>query len=112
MKKEITLKYMIDDQEEGSHFDEAEIDMVMKAKSLAYALHDMHEILFRAARKHGYADSKLHNILQHAEDNGMTILNEEYNEEFNIVSEIIEALEEKYFEILTDHGIDLEKMVY
>ena len=69
MKKEITLKFITDDQSLNASYDEIEIKKIMMANELALALHDIGNEIFRPARKHGYQDAELNKLRIKMEEN-------------------------------------------
>ena len=60
---------------------------------LRQALWDISQELFRPARKHGYPDPALQELLEKKDSQG---------------AEIIALLEEKFFEILRDRNVELD----
>lgn len=73
--------------------DADEFKLAIQASRMAAALGDILQELFRPARKHGYSDLNLADMVaQHPE----------YS------SELINMLEERFHKILQDRGVDIE----
>jgi len=75
------------------NFDECEkeeaIDMI-KARDMKIALWDIAQEIFRPARKHGYSNSKVQDLLDKCGDDGY---------------ELVSELEDMFYEILRDRGL-------
>jgi len=90
MKAKITFEYDSEDQ-----FEKAEANRIMKATSAYSALHDIAESIFRPARKHGYNSPVLEELLNSSDGK---------------CEDVIGELEELFYEILRDRGIDLDDL--
>lgn len=84
------------------HEEREEFDMTMKARDYYCALLDTAQEVFRPYRKHGYADQ----ILQKMIENPQAFVGE-LGDISDVVYHIIEKLESKYYDILTQHGVEL-----
>lgn len=84
MKSELKFEYDTEDYQ-----DKLEIKRIMKSQEVFTALHEVGEKIFRPARKHGYSDEKLRDLLNKSEHG----------------NEIISLLEEKYHDILRESEI-------
>ena len=69
----------------------------IKADDCFFALSEMANELYRPARKHGYSDPDLGKLNKYLE-----------SDKREMVIDIIELLEVKFFNILNDYGISLE----
>lgn len=67
-----------------------EFQMASNAVKYSIAIHDIGNEVFRPARKHGYADQELQQLIEKNPD----------------AAEIISLLESKFYEILREHGVD------
>lgn len=63
----------------------------MQASRMSCALHDISNKIFRPARKHGYDDKTLNELIEKNEG----------------ATEIIGLLETKFYEILKEYGVEL-----
>lgn len=81
-----TLRFNLEDLD-----DRHEFERMNKAGSMANALWTMAQEVFRPARKHGYPDTELQNLTDHE-------------------VEVISLLEKKFYEIMNDNEIDLDKL--
>jgi len=71
---------------------------MLKADDAYEALWEIAQEIFRPHRKHGYPDGKLQEIIEN-----------DYNDEDEGVLEAISILEEKFYDILEENGINFEK---
>lgn len=99
--KKITLEFWVKDE-----YDKAEVEAVMKADDLVLALYDI-SIEFKSIFKHGSKLSGLQDLIENTKEikdgEGFTTT-EGY--------EIVEKIQERYYEILEEYGIDLDKLTY
>lgn len=77
----------------------------VSATDVYIALFTMTNELFRPARKHGYDDPNLNNLL---ETSGT--YKDEDGHECSIGHEIVSKLEEKFYEILKEYNVDMENL--
>jgi len=89
-----TLKFNLNDPDDRSEHKRA-----VNATNVYIALNEIANEVFRPARKHGYQDSKLNKMIE---------LSGENEEGYNIVELAIGMLEDKFYEILSSRGIDLD----
>lgn len=82
--------------------DSSEFKCIQKARDMQISLQDISNEIFRPARKHGYSDSKLNDLL----DKSNTTI-DEFGDEILIGLEIISILEDKFYRILEERGINL-----
>ncbi len=74
--------------------DEAAARRLLMADKAYRALFEIGQEVFRPARKHGYSEPKIHEALEACrEGNG---------------EELVGKLEDKFYEILREHNIDLD----
>lgn len=73
--------------------DKETIERMLKVDEYHFALQEIANEVFRPARKHGYSDKKIQDILASSEE--------------GVYEELISLLEEKFYEILKDNNIDL-----
>lgn len=83
-----TLRFNLEDPE-----DRHEFERMNAAASMANALWTISQEVFRPARKHGYPDTELRELTDHE-------------------VEVIGLLEKKFYEILNDNEVDLNKLVH
>lgn len=67
-----------------------EFDTACKAGAMSAAISEIANEVFRPARKHGYSDEKIRNLIEKYEGS----------------EELVGALEEKFYEILNSHRIE------
>lgn len=67
------------------------IKNMLNAEDMQFALSEIHNNVFRPARKHGYSDRKIQDLLDKTEDG----------------EEIIGLLEEEFFRILNEYNITI-----
>lgn len=79
-----------------------ELKDITNYKDAKLALWEISQEIFRPARKHGYMDSRLNEMLE----NSRPI--RENGEEFASGYEIISRLEDKFYQILNEHNISLD----
>jgi hypothetical protein len=75
--------------------DEAKLRRMFNADNAYRALSEIREEVFRPHRKHGYPDSGVQELLNKADEADGT------------GSKLISALEDRFFEILRECGVDL-----
>lgn len=77
----------------------------MLATDAYIALNDIANLIFRPARKHGYEDPKLNELIETSRKiiGGDGI-------ETTIGHEIVEKLERRFYRILEEHGVDLDDL--
>ncbi len=83
--KSVTIRISCDDPE-----DDKAVRRLVSADRVYFALHDIHNDVFRPARKHGYADPGMQALMDKAGDVGV---------------ELVGALERMFFSILEDHQV-------
>jgi hypothetical protein len=71
--------------------DREEYDIMLKGNDYLSCLYDISMEVFRPARKHGYPDKRIQELLEKNED----------------AYELIGLLEEKFADILTQHEVDI-----
>lgn len=86
MSKKVTLTFNIDECHE-----EASAMRALTADKAYRCLREISEEIFRPARKHGYQDAKLNELLEKGEHH----------------CELIGLLEDKFWEILRDNEVNL-----
>jgi len=82
-----TLEFNLEDPEAKATYRRA-----INADKAYLALHEISQAIFRPARKHGYSDSKLNEVLDSNES----------------VPEMVDLLEDKFYAILAEYGVDLD----
>lgn len=93
MSKKVTIEMSMDEMHE-----ERDVEIMIRANDLLMALHEVDQRLFRPAFKHGYPD---------IEEKLYTDLPKDRND-----NDILDLLRKKYWEILEEYGINLDKLVY
>lgn len=86
MSKEITIKLDISDSD-----GESDLKRLIDANRAHLALREIADTLFRPARKHGYPDPTINAAIEGGDS-----------------VEVIGLLEGKFWEIIEDHGLDIE----
>ena len=76
--------------------DEAKIRRMINADGAYRALHEIANEIFRPARKHGYPDQTISDLLNSADVSN------------DAGTELIGALEEKFYELLRENKVDLD----
>lgn len=71
--------------------DQTEFDTAVKAMDMSIAIHDIGQEVFRPARKHGYPDPQIANLLLKIPD--------------HMGEDLIGLLEEKFYEILNERDV-------
>lgn len=99
---EAILKFNMDEPE-----DRVEFNRATKAAKAYGALWDISQEIFRPARKHGYPDSNLNELIEKSGD----YEDKEYGS-LNIATEVISRLETKFYEILENNGVNLDEDYY
>ena len=84
--KKISIEWT---EDENGYFPQEDVDMHLQASAMRLALWDIAQNIFRPARKHGYSDPKLEALLTDQS------------------ADLVGLLEEKFYEILAERGIDL-----
>jgi hypothetical protein len=72
--------------------DDSEVVDVVKAYDYKRALHELWDVLFRPRHKHGYPEARVNEIIA----------------ENDAVNELMDALEEKYREIMINYEVPRE----
>lgn len=72
--------------------DERSLKRALKANDYELALYEMQQKVFRPARKHGYGDASIQKIL----------------DENPACAELVEKLEQLFYDILEDYEINLD----
>lgn len=95
--EEKKLKTLLNEFKDIDSYERIEIEMMLKARDLSVALFDIGQEIFRPARKHGYYEKEIEDLINACpnDENG-----------YNIGAEIISKLENKFYAILQDRGID------
>jgi hypothetical protein len=88
-KAELKITVDVDDNE-----DRALLHRTINASTAYSALDDIRNLVFRPARKHGYMDKQIDDLLTELGDKGL---------------ELVGLLEKQYLEVLSDNGIDLDR---
>lgn len=83
--------------------DRNEFTRCTKATDAYIALWDIGQEIFRPHRKHGYSDSRVQELI----DKCPTFKTKDGETDY--CSEVIEKLEEMFYEILREHGINLDE---
>lgn len=96
------LKFVWDDENGTSEADE-EIKLINNRRKMAVALWDIQQEIFRPARKHGYSDPRLNKLLESTK-----IVTDKDGDSYAMGYEIVGLLEEKFHQILEQHGIELD----
>jgi len=78
----------------------------MKANDLLLALFDVSNE-YRSVFKHGSQDQSLQKLIDDSKE-----IKDEDGFESTVGYEIVEKLQKKFYAILEDYGIDLDKLVY
>lgn len=78
-----------------------EFETAVKAGDYKLALWEISQEIFRPARKHGYADQKIQKLLLDIDHNA------DISSEYGKGTELISLLEERFYEILRERGIEL-----
>lgn len=73
----------------------------VKATDAYVAFHNIANEVFRPARKHGYPDKELQSLIDSCG---------ETSEGYGIGEEIVSKLEDKFYAILEEHGINLDDL--
>lgn len=89
--KKAELKITFDFEDNA---DRAQLQRTVNATAAYVALQEIGEQIFRPARKHGYMDKRIDDLLTELGDKGL---------------ELLELLERDYREILSDNSIDLDR---
>lgn len=83
--------------------EQEEYNLMVLGPATHRCLKEIHEELFRAARKHGYRDAQIKEKLDQC--NELKILNSDRLEP--VGDALLEALERKFFEILSEHNVEI-----
>lgn len=78
-----------------------EFETAVKAGDYKLALWDIAQEVFRPARKHGYSDGKIQKLLLDIDHNA------DVSSEYGKGTDLVGLLEEKFYEILRERGIEL-----
>lgn len=89
-----TLEFNLPEEQE-------EFETTVKASDYKLALWDIAQEVFRPARKHGYADVKIQKLIDTIDACVSTVM------ENGQGTDLIGLLEEKFYEILRERGIEL-----
>lgn len=82
--------------------EESEVfESAIRATDYKLALWDISQEIFRPARKHGYSDEKIQKLLQTIDECVSTVM------ENGQGTDLIGLLEERFYEILRERGIEL-----
>lgn len=92
------LEFDLDDPSER-----LEHERCIKATKAYIALHEIGERLFRPARKHGYSDPMLNNLLETSRE----IIGGE-GHETKLGFEVVSKLEDMFYQILQECDVDLD----
>ena len=84
--KKVAIEFHIEDK-----YDEIAVKRALNADAVYCALYDIRTQIFRPARKHGYSDAQISSL---------------FDEEKH--GELIGALEDKFYEILSANEISLD----
>jgi len=86
--------------------EQEEFDSAARAGELRSALWEISQQVFRPARKHGYADSKIQELLDKADTLTLSSVDDDEQEVF-VGTELVSLLEKKFYEILEEYNISL-----
>ena len=78
---------------DNSEEDKMKLKDMMQATKMSCALHDVGQEIFRPARKHGYNDSNINELIEKIGEDA---------------TELISLLEDKFYTILRERGVELE----
>lgn len=87
------------------YYEEAGFKRAVKADAAYSALWDIGQEIFRPARKHGYNDKKLNDLL----DAYKVPSTSGYGDYDYPAYEVVSMLEDKFYEILSENGINLDE---
>lgn len=95
-----TLEFSLPEEQE-------EFETATKAADYKLALWDVAQEIFRPARKHGYSDAAVQKVLDKADEEIVVTDVGGFKYEIGAGSELISILEQKFYEILRERGIEL-----
>lgn len=99
------LEFDLDDYCDSD--DRSEFTRAVKASHAYGAIWDIAQDVFRPARKHGYNDKKIEDLITKA---GTHKDDPEWPEiESSVGADLIQELEQKFYKILSDHNINLDE---
>lgn len=106
MMKKVTIQFKVEDAE-----DEQQVRRCMNASAVYGAIHEIGQEVFRPARKHGYSDRSIQNLICKLdklanEDEGIPADAE--NPDVKNATDLIRMLEEKFYQILREHEVELD----
>lgn len=101
------MKKIIIEHEIESKEDEIDFEITMKAKDMLFVLYELND-LFRSIFKHGPQDRKLNDLL---ENQAVTIKDKD-GMETTIPHEVIDRMWDLYREILEEHNVDLDRLMW
>jgi hypothetical protein len=84
-----------------------EFEAAVKASDYKLALWEIAQEIFRPARKHGYQDGRIQQVLDKADE--VNVLADASGTEYEIGagSELVSMLEQKFYEVLRKRNIEL-----
>jgi hypothetical protein len=92
----IELKFDTNDPDQKEEF-----RLVMQARQQLFALEEIADEIFRPARKHGYKDKHIEHLLK--------LSGNIEPEGYGVGTELISALETKFYEILRNRGVSVHE---
>ena len=87
--------------------EQEEFDTAVKAADYKIALWDIAQDIFRPARKHGYPNEAVQKVLDKADEVIVVTDIGDVKYETGAGSELVSMLEQKFYEILRERGIEL-----
>lgn len=87
--------------------DGEEFDTARNAAKYRAALWEISQLVFRPARKHGYSDPRIQELLERADTLTTTAGTPDFAYEGGVGTELVSKLEEIFYQILRDEGIEI-----
>lgn len=87
--------------------EQEEFDTAVKAADLKAALWEIAQQVFRPARKHGYSDGRIQELLEKADTLRVPNENGEAGYEPEVGTELVSQLEKLFYSILEEYNIEL-----
>lgn len=86
-----------------------EFETAVNAGKYRSALFEIAQRVFRPARKHGYPDAKVQNLLNKADETTVAIMDDGNCKLYDgyVGTELISQLEKLFYEILQEEGIEV-----
>lgn len=83
----------------------SEFETAVKAGAMAGAIHEIGQNVFRPARKHGYPNQKIQDLITHLDKlaNQAAGISEESYESADGATELVSMLEQMFYDILNEY---------